>query len=111
MSHRVVTDAAGRRWQVWAVTPGAHTGRSPVGISPEFARGWLAFEQLDVPAAGRAEKRRLTPVPAGWELTSEPQVLGWLAHATPVTPVTPTPVRAQAAASAARPAPGPTRTA
>ncbi len=88
MSHRVVTDAAGHRWQVWAVIPGAHTGRSGVALGPHYASGWLAFERLDAPAARPVEKRRLTPVPAGWETAPERQVLGWLTVAVPVAPLT-----------------------
>ena len=89
MSYRTFLDSAGRRWEVWLVTPaaaerrkvdrraGSRTGfeatsdrrttpdrrRSPfrrsVTVASEYNNGWLCFES-------EGEKRRLVPVPEGW---------------------------------------------
>jgi hypothetical protein len=40
------------------------TAFNPARVSPEFAEGWLAFQ------AGQ-ERRRLAPVPLGWEQLDE----------------------------------------
>ena len=100
MAHRAFTDAAGTDWQVWAVTPQWADRRSAVprrsrsiddpdvdppviehrrqpdrrqGRPDQFRRvrlagglenGWLAFESS-------GERRRLAPIPAGWEAVSE----------------------------------------
>ncbi|MGQ0713120.1 MAG: hypothetical protein ACT4PJ_05240 [Gemmatimonadaceae bacterium] len=61
--HREFVDQKGRRWEVWEVRPGARGEARPVRA--ELAAGWLAFESEE-------EKRRLAPIPSGWnELTPE----------------------------------------
>jgi len=80
MAHRKFTDSFGIEWDVWEVEPSRaerrtggerRTGaRGPdrrrasdgprVRISSELAHGWLCFQS-------RIEKRRLVPVPEGWE--------------------------------------------
>jgi hypothetical protein len=80
MAHREFTDSRRITWAVWDVYPSLgdrraipgdrrqfmresvdrRTAFNPARVSPEFARGWLAFQ------AGE-ERRRLAPVPAGWE--------------------------------------------
>ena len=95
MGHRSFTDAAGIHWNVWDVTPqwterrsgeerrrsdedpavdppvlerrrrqsdrrgGAGDG-SRIRIAEGLSRGWLAFES-------KLDKRRLAPIPPGWE--------------------------------------------
>jgi hypothetical protein len=88
MSYRTFVDSAGRRWEVWLVTPAAaerrkvdrraaaggsfgamdrrktpERRRSPfrrsVTVANEYNNGWLCFES-------EGEKRRLVPVPEGW---------------------------------------------
>ena len=89
MSYRTFVDSAGRRWEVWLVTPAAaerrradrraassgtfegtmerrktpERRRSPyrrsVTVASEYNNGWLCFES-------EGEKRRLVPVPEGW---------------------------------------------
>jgi hypothetical protein len=89
MSYRTFVDSAGRRWEVWLVTPAAaerrkvdrraasegsfegkmerrktpERRRSPfrrsVTVATEYNNGWLCFES-------EGEKRRLVPVPEGW---------------------------------------------
>ena len=72
---RGFTDAGGTEWRVWQVLPSPldaqqeaadFTTRMSLNGTP-FANGWLCFESA-------AEKRRLAPIPEGWEFL-EPQVL------------------------------------
>jgi hypothetical protein len=83
MSLRRFTDSVGVTWEVWEVEPSraerrlakVDRRRTPrrgpdrrqqvedtarVRISSEFTYGWLAFQAAH-------EKRRLAPVPDGWE--------------------------------------------
>lgn len=46
----------GDRWTVWEVWPQGFTGRR---VREELREGWLAMH-FD------SQKRRVTPVPAGW---------------------------------------------
>lgn len=103
MSYRTFLDAGGRRWEVWLVTPAAaerrrvdrraaSAGSEPftsgperrktperrrvpfhrsVAVASEFSQGWLCFES-------EGEKRRLAPVPAGWDEAGPNQLLTWL---------------------------------
>lgn len=57
---RRFTDEHGTEWMAWAVQPpGSRTERS-AQLLGDFRHGWLAFE-----SAG--SKRRLHPIPDGWE--------------------------------------------
>lgn len=95
MGHRSFTDAVGIQWNVWDVIPQwterrsgeeqrrseedptvdppvlERRGRQPdrrggtgdgsrIRIAEGLSRGWLAFES-------NLDKRRLAPIPAGWE--------------------------------------------
>ena len=103
VSYRTFTDSGGRRWEVWLVTPAAaerrkvdrragrgqsempgglaerrHTPdrrRSPyrrqVVVASEFTDGWLCFES-------DGEKRRLAPVPPGWDQAGPDRLSTWL---------------------------------
>jgi hypothetical protein len=106
MAHRLVTDALGCTWQVWAVRPLARAAARGAALAPEYRDGWLAFERLDGPSdvAGRdprvgarppapdaghepePAKRRHTPIPPAWEDAPDAAVLAWLALAAPVVP-------------------------
>ena len=107
MAHRTFRDSYGLEWQVWDVIPrgvhisgpdrrrmtdrrtrGASVGRDPerrrlrsrrVAVSPEMERGWLTFQ------TGR-EKRRLAPIPSGWEAVPERQLEQLCQRALPVKP-------------------------
>jgi hypothetical protein len=89
VSHRTFSDAAGKSWEVWDVIPGWANRRDEydrrsksrdedrrgadnrwIGVHAELAHGWLCF------SAG-GEKRRLAPIPDGWENFSD-QRLGEL---------------------------------
>jgi hypothetical protein len=82
MPHRQFVDSKHTTWEVWDVEPsnadrrtsandrrrGRRTSgerrqvkdRSRVRVRSNLAQGWLAFES-------RHDKRRLSPIPVGWE--------------------------------------------
>ena len=80
MAHREFTDSTEVTWNVWDVYPALGDRRTPTGdrrrfmretvdrrttfnparVSPEYEQGWLAFQSS-------TERRRLAPVPEGWE--------------------------------------------
>lgn len=80
MAHREFTDSTQVTWYVWDVYPTLGDRRAPTGdrrrfmreaverrtafnparVSPEYVHGWLAFQS-------GTERRRLAPVPQGWE--------------------------------------------
>ena len=111
MSYRTFVDSGGRRWEVWLVTPAAaerrrvdrrataagpmtRDGASFDGVSDrritperrrnpfrrnlevasEYSNGWLCFE-------GGGEKRRLAPVPDGWDQAGPDKLATWLQSA------------------------------
>ena len=53
-------------------------GISRATIAPEFTYGWLCFETSD-------EKRRLAPVPEGWDRADDESIEQWCCVAKPVT--------------------------
>lgn len=81
---RGFTDSTGVEWRVWEVVP----SRAAIGTSPQtqsrtslnatpYANGWLCFES-------ELEKRRLAPIPTGWELGTPVDIADLLQQATPV---------------------------
>jgi|SRR5438874_9817646 len=59
VSQRIFEDIRGTRWRVFAVHPSSSTLES--GALPDsYREGWLSFEAAD-------ERRRVAPIPAGWE--------------------------------------------
>lgn len=81
---RGFTDSTGVEWRVWEVFPSQAgenlssypLARSSLNGSP-FAAGWLCFEST-------IEKRRLAPIPAGWQSLERTTLEEFLARATPV---------------------------
>ena len=103
MSYRTFLDSTGKRWEVWLVTPAAaerrrtdrraaaasnetfaggperrrtpERRRSPfqrsVTVASEYTQGWLCFE-------AEGEKRRLAPVPPGWDEAGPDRLSTWL---------------------------------
>ena len=103
MSYRTFLDARGKRWEVWLVTPAAaerrkvdrratagssepftsgperrktpERRRAPfhrsAAVSSEYSQGWLCFES-------EGEKRRLAPVPPGWDEAGPDRLSTWL---------------------------------
>jgi hypothetical protein len=108
VSYRTFLDSTGKRWEVWLVTPAAaerrkidrraaagpsdhtpYTGerdrrrtperrrtpfRRSVAVSGEYSNGWLCFEC-------EGEKRRLAPVPEGWDEAGPDRMSSWLQSA------------------------------
>jgi hypothetical protein len=75
---RGFTDSTGTEWRVWEVFP-TQAGFSPATevlskttLLPAFANGWLCFESAQ-------QKRRLAPIPQGWEF-NEPTLLEQMLH-------------------------------
>lgn len=69
---RGFTDAGGTEWRVWQVLP-TSAGNQPDAADnfarlslngTPFANGWLCFESDH-------EKRRLAPIPEGWEFLDQ----------------------------------------
>ena len=61
MATREFTDRSARTWTVWAVQPTAGVGAGRrATLQAEFAAGWLTCET-------EGEKRRIAPIPHGWE--------------------------------------------
>ena len=107
MTHRTFRDRQGRIWDVWQVHPSAAERRftqrrvidddrtdglerrsgderrlgerdTRAPVAAEFAAGWLCFE-----TAG--EKRRLAPVPEGWDRADDDTIEQWCCVAKPAT--------------------------
>jgi hypothetical protein len=83
---RGFTDSTGVEWRVWEVFPtkgleetGATAHSHSSLTNTAFANGWLCFEST-------AEKRRLAPIPAGWEFR-EPNVLVQLLDSATIVPL------------------------
>jgi len=109
VSYRTFVDSAGKRWEVWLVTPTAAErrkadrrrtsgGRGGPGDFPafsdrrrtperrktpfqrtlqvagEYSGGWLCFEC-------EGDKRRLAPVPEGWNEAGPDKLATWLLNA------------------------------
>lgn len=74
---RKIRDDAGTEWTVYEVNPVATEWRS-IGALPEGYRdGWLCFESA-------TEKRRLLPLPVGWQELAPEQLSTLLGNATQV---------------------------
>ena len=103
MSYRTFLDSTGKRWEVWLVTPAAaerrrverRAGSGPaegsagfsdrrrtpdrrrnpfhrtIEVASEFSGGWLCFES-------EGEKRRLAPIPEGWDEAGPDRLATWL---------------------------------
>jgi hypothetical protein len=68
MAHRELKDLAGMTWQVWEVRPTAEM------LPPEVRDGWLAFQSVH-------ERRRLVPIPVGWNELMDAELLSHLERA------------------------------
>lgn len=108
MSYRTFLDSTGKRWEVWLVTPAAaerrrvdrrasssgaggekatafadrrrtverrkNPFRRTIDVASEYSQGWLCFES-------EGDKRRLAPVPDGWEEAGPDRMTVWLQSA------------------------------
>ena len=81
---RGFVDSMGIEWRVWEVVPSRASmetsprtkSRTSLSATP-YADGWLCFESS-------SEKRRLAPIPSGWELGGPSEMSALLSQATPV---------------------------
>lgn len=76
-------DSTGVEWRVWEVLPskaaiGDHASSLASLQATAFANGWLCFESND-------EKRRLAPIPPGWD-AGAPEALERLCAQATVVP-------------------------
>lgn len=107
MTHRTFKDREGKLWDVWQVHPSAAERRfsqrrtvdedridtterrggedrrlgerdTRGHVAAEFAYGWLCFETV-------GEKRRLAPVPEGWDRADDGTIEQWCCVAKPAT--------------------------
>jgi hypothetical protein len=64
MAVRDFTDSRGRQWRAWDVTPDELSPRTKDEdyLAQLYYTGWIVFE-----AVGGDDKRRLYPVPKGWD--------------------------------------------
>lgn len=90
MALREFEDSAGRQWRVWSTHPavsGDHTalgkfmeslpktdGQQPLSVRQRYVHGWLAFKWDN-------DRRRLAPIPAGWEESDVETLRRYLASA------------------------------
>ena len=65
MASRHFTDRDGAQWRVWSTIP-----RDSRSCLPGFEQGWLTFEH-----DSSGERRRLAPIPAGWEAMADDRML------------------------------------
>jgi len=81
---RGFTDTTGVEWRVWEVFPTRNETPSSADTLSEtslretpYANGWLCFES-------QIEKRRLAPIPIGWEFNDSGLLQQLCAQAQPV---------------------------
>lgn len=72
---RQIRDAAGVEWMVYEVNPADAAWRLAESLPEGFRNGWLCFES-------QTEKRRLMPLPPGWQELSIEQLSGLIGIAT-----------------------------
>jgi hypothetical protein len=86
MTMRNCTDRFGDEWEVFEVFP-AHSGRDLNHLPPAFRSGWLCFQS-------ESERRRLAPIPPGWDRWEEGKLLAALEQTLGVPRRTPRPLGA-----------------
>lgn len=74
---RQIRDDAGVEWMVYEVNPSQGQWRSIDSLPDGYRDGWLCFESA-------TEKRRLLPLPTGWEEFAHEQLSGLLVSAVQV---------------------------
>jgi hypothetical protein len=76
MGLREFVDEKGVRWQVWATRPPEEAART---LAAELRAGWLTFEAGPI-------RRRLAPIPGGWDGMSDERLGRLCASARPMPP-------------------------
>jgi hypothetical protein len=74
---RQIRDAAGVEWVVYEVNPMINAWRMGDSLPEGYRNGWLCFESCN-------EKRRLTPLPDGWQEYPVDQLSVLVGSAVPV---------------------------
>ena len=77
MALRTFKDSGGNVWRVWNVIPQYDTARDEDTLTPGLQGGWLCFER-------EGEKRRLSPIPEGWEAAAPEELERHCNEAAPV---------------------------
>jgi hypothetical protein len=62
MAIREFIDSAGGLWRIWSTLPS-----NPNVVTPELRDGWLTFDS-------GGSRRRLVPIPVGWEALPDPRM-------------------------------------
>jgi hypothetical protein len=78
MAHRRIVDENEHVWDVWEVKTSTSTTRR-IQVPAELQAGWLAFQCGE-------ERRRLAPLPIGWNEMSDRALLELMARAKPSRP-------------------------
>ena len=78
MTARTFADSAGTTWQVFEVH---RSSTNPGAVSTGLEQGWLAFSSANA-------KRRLAPIPPGWETSPDPELEQLCSRARVVPPAT-----------------------
>lgn len=78
------------QWRVWDVRPETYFGRMEraAHLAKFYPQGWLVFE-----AAASGQKRRLHPIPRGWEELADTELEWLLKQAEQVSPRVSKPLR------------------
>ena len=75
MAHRTFADTNGTTWEVWDVRPDTKPGHEAFSGVP--VGGWLCFQSGSI-------RRRLMPIPPGWDRVADDQLLRFWHIAVPV---------------------------
>jgi hypothetical protein len=73
MPLREFVDEGGKAWLAWSTVP-----RSGANVRARYAEGWLSFQ-----GGGGEDRRRLAPLPEGWEHASDDELRAYLRSARP----------------------------
>ncbi|GAC1650007.1 MAG: hypothetical protein NVS4B3_08070 [Gemmatimonadaceae bacterium] len=96
VAYREFTEG-GRRWRVWDTLT-----QQPQSVRPALRAGWLTFEsEID------GERRRLAPVPRGWDRGDAEQLATLCREATHVASVPALPLRSATRRTQGEPGPRP----
>lgn len=78
--YRSFADDMGTVWDVWEVRPAHVERRTPaLAFGPHLQEGWLAFQSGD-------DRRRLAPIPSGWQQLGVAELRALLRQSEPVAP-------------------------
>jgi len=78
VAHRRIVDHQDQVWDVWEVRTSA-VGSRRIHVQPDLQEGWLAFQCGE-------QRRRLAPLPVGWDEMSDRALLGLMEKAAEIQP-------------------------